>query len=1247
MTWDAGIYQPAKIGDLVFNDTNANGVQDAGETGVNGVTVELFRCADNALVATTATSGGGIYGFTVAPGSYYVKFSNLPAGYTFSPSTAGPASDPNDSDANAAGRTDCTELTAGENDVTWDAGIYQPAKIGDLVFNDTNANGVQDAGETGVNGVTVELFRCADNALVATTATSGGGIYGFTVAPGSYYAKFSNLPAGYTFSPSTAGPASDPNDSDANAAGRTDCTELTAGENDVTWDAGIHVPAVCTPVSIATTGASASSGTAGNIRTFTVGTLKVKASAFSRVKTTGVWQPAFLGAYNVGLGVTDDSEGDGSNERHVIDNIDRENYVLFEFSEPVVLNRLYLGYVVADSDLSLWIGNFSDPFNNHLALNDSVVGRFGLTESNLGDGIPRWADVNADQVIGNAVLVAAWTGDATPEDQFKIQTLDVCRPGGPPALATLGDTVWNDVNANGVQDSGEVGVDGVKVELYRCADAALVRSTNTAGGGRYSFTVEPGSYYVKFSNLPAGYRFSPSTAGTASDATDSDANATSGVTDCTDLAAGENDPTWDAGIYLPAKIGDLVFNDTNHNGTQDAGEAGVDAVKVELFRCADNGLVASTTSSGGGRYTFTVAPGNYYVKFSGLPAGYVFSPSTAGTASDPTDSDANATTGRTDCTSLAAGENDPTWDGGIYLPATCAPVSISTVGASPTSGTAGNVRTFNAGGVSVKASAFSRVRSTGAWAPAYLGAYNIGLGVTDTSEGDGSGDRHVIDNLDRDNYVLFEFSEPVVLNRLFLGYVVSDSDLSLWIGSFTDPFNNHLTLSDTVLGRFGFSEDNVTDLTTTRWADVNSGQIVGNAIVVAAQVSDTTPEDQFKIQTLDICRPGSTPGVATIGDKVWNDVNGNGVQDAGEAGVDGVKVELFSCASNTAVASSTTAGGGLYSFTVAPGDYYVKFSKLPTGYVFSPSAASAASDDGDSDADPATGRTDCTTLTASESDLTWDAGIYLPSTCVPVRIDTVGSSATSGSAGNIRTFSAGGVTVKASAFSRVKTTGIWQPAYLGAYNIGLGVTDISEGDGSNNRHVIDNIDRDNFVLFEFSEPVVLNRLYLGYVLSDSDLNVWIGTFNDPVRNHLKLSDAVLSRFGYTEENLADDGSTRWADVNAGEVIGNAVVVAAWRGDTSPEDQFKIQTLDICRAGWVTPTGTDLEPLLYMAAPQLNADGRFQAQVTAMGVTGYVIESSTNLVHWTTVATGSAESFDFVDPAAPDGQRRFYRLREAQ
>jgi hypothetical protein len=42
-------------------------------------------------------------------------------------------------------------------------------------------------------------------------------------------------------------------------------------------------------------------------------------------------------------------------------------------------------------------------------------------------------------------------------------------------------------------------------------------------------------------------------------------------------------------------------------------------------------------------------------------------------------------------------------------------------------------------------------------------------------------------------------------------------------------------------------------LTTTRWVDLNSGEVVGNAIVIAAWTGDTTPEDQFKIEKLDLC----------------------------------------------------------------------------------------------------------------------------------------------------------------------------------------------------------------------------------------------------------------------------------------------------------------------------------------------------------------------------------------------------------
>jgi hypothetical protein len=175
-------------------------------------------------------------------------------------------------------------------------------------------------------------------------------------------------------------------------------------------------------------------------------------------------------------------------------------------------------------------------------------------------------------------------------------------------------------------------------------------------------------------------------------------------------------------------------------------------------------------------------------------------------------------------------------------------------GSTATSGSAGNIRTFAVNGVSVRASAFSRTDSGGTWAAAYLGLYGPGLGVTDGSEGDGSGGRHRVDNIGgRDNYVLFEFSQSVVVNQAFLDSIGVDSDISVWIGTKTDPYNNHQTLSDAFLSGLGFTEDNVTSASvTSRWADINSANRSGNILVISAQANDTTPEDEFKISKLDV-----------------------------------------------------------------------------------------------------------------------------------------------------------------------------------------------------------------------------------------------------------------------------------------------------------------------------------------------------------------------------------------------------------
>ena len=81
------------------------------------------------------------------------------------------------------------------------------------------------------------------------------------------------------------------------------------------------------------------------------------------------------------------------------------------------------------------------------------------------------------------------------------------------------------------------------------------------------------------------------------------------------LNSGDNDDSIDAGYFIPAKLGDYVFNDTNQNGIQDGNDTGIDGVTVMLLDAAGN-MIATTTTTNGGFYEFAnLAPGTYKVKF--------------------------------------------------------------------------------------------------------------------------------------------------------------------------------------------------------------------------------------------------------------------------------------------------------------------------------------------------------------------------------------------------------------------------------------------------------------------------------------------------------------------------------------------------------------------------------------------------------------------------------------------------------
>jgi len=114
-----------------------------------------------------------------------------------------------------------------------------------------------------------------------------------------------------------------------------------------------------------------------------------------------------------------------------------------------------------------------------------------------------------------------------------------------------------------------------------------------------------------------------------------------------------------------------------------------------------------------------------------------------------------------------------------------------------------------------------------------------------------------------------------------------------------------------------------------------------------------------------------------------------------------------------------------------------------------------------------------------------------------VTITTTGSSGTDGTDGNIRTFSSGGITVQASAFSYQGST--LERGFLGAYSTGLGVTNNDEGNGgSSNSHTADNVGQNDFILLIFNQAVNLTSAVLtpyDVGTGNGDNDAWVSYAN--------------------------------------------------------------------------------------------------------------------------------------------------------
>ncbi|MEO0042755.1 MAG: hypothetical protein RL329_2203, partial [Bacteroidota bacterium] len=247
---DAGLYRPAKLGDLVWMDDSRNGLQAAGEAGVANVTVNLTGTTGNGTTVTlmTTTDANGLYLFSgLRPGTYQVSFVK-PLGFDFT-TQGNNVTGADDSNANPqTGVTAAVTLVSGDDNRTIDAGLVRPillSSVGDSVWEDTDGDGIQDANEVGIGNVIVLLdgTDANGNPVTLRDTTDANGLYQFdNLLSGTYHVTFLK-PAGYEYTYPTQGTDSTKN-SDANPwMGNTPDFFLAAGQNERNVDAGFYRPA--------------------------------------------------------------------------------------------------------------------------------------------------------------------------------------------------------------------------------------------------------------------------------------------------------------------------------------------------------------------------------------------------------------------------------------------------------------------------------------------------------------------------------------------------------------------------------------------------------------------------------------------------------------------------------------------------------------------------------------------------------------------------------------------------------------------------------------------------------------------------------------------------------------------------------------------------------------------------------------------------------------------------------------------
>ena len=872
-----GAMLSGSIAGIVYYDDDADAKRDENEAACTEVMVELLGSSQQVIASAVPDAEGGYAFDGLAPARYTVRFTAQEGcGFSGTERTA-VRGGVLESESNVSS-TRAITVTGGQCASAADAGVVRLSSVSGKLWEDQNADRLYDGQETPMAGVSVHLMDGAGRNILHTTTTDELGGFVFDhLKPATYQIRM-DAPEEYVFSGALAG----------SPLGLED-------ERD---------------------------GRGYSAAFMLLGGVEVQNVSF------GLLTQGTIGGF-----VWEDSDFDGymGGEEPGLRGMD---VTLLDENGNEIASRQTLrsGEFVFDQ---LMPGNY--------ALRVALPEGYAFTTDSAESYAPHDAVLHAVIELG------------TLEMGGEISDVRI----GMLKEASIGGMVWLDQDDDGRRQNGDQGISGVRarIEMTSGADAGKAYETLTDENGVYRFDgMMPGEAVMTF-ELADGYAFARRVSGTRRVSSVEKADALTASTEPFVIGCGENRADMDVGVVGVGTISGYVWEDETYDGRFGKGESGVLGATMELVDVLSGEVVASVATDETGAYLFDfVRRGEYRLNVS-LPDRRIFT-----REGDSIIAAIDADSAQSVTMSLAMGESLENLNVGTIVPASMSGRVVideneDGVFSEDEAGLHGAVVTAMQGGTVFATThadengvfSFDMLRP-GTYRLRYvlgdetLFAQNAHLNMTNADAIDAETGEYALSMGER----IGVDAVGVVHAAKIAGTAWMDENVNASMDSAEPALSGvtaQLIRSDgTVLEQQTTGSDGTYSFERLRSGDYRvrfaipqgvlftdyTGKPADSCVPVTAGSEGET--EVFRLvmgeQRLDMNVGGILPGM--IGDTVWFDKDGNGLQDYKEPLISGVSLTLLSVSADgqmTEVSTMHSDKYGYYAFeSLRPGTYVLRMN---------------------------------------------------------------------------------------------------------------------------------------------------------------------------------------------------------------------------------------------------------------------------------------------------------------------------------